>query len=128
MKGMTIAGVLLATAATQALATDLNVVGLFPNKAVVQINGGAPRTLSVGQKQDGVVLLSSSRDSAEFEIDGKRRTLKLGQQQVSRAGTLDTASTEDEQNDPSGLTIWALFNDSPDDFDVTYTDRRGRSV
>ena len=93
MKALTIAGVLLATVAAQALATDLNVVGLFPNKAVVQINGGAPRTLTAGQKQDGVLLLSSDRESAVFEIDGKRRTLKLGQQQVSRAGTLDTAST-----------------------------------
>ena len=93
MKASTIAGALLLIAAAPALATDVNVVGLFPGKAVVQINGGAPRTLSAGHKQEGVLLVSSDRESAVFEIDGRRRTLKLGQQQVSRAGTLDPAST-----------------------------------
>lgn len=93
MKASTIAGALLLIAASPALATDVNVVGLFPGKAVIQINGGAPRTLSAGQKQEGVLLVSSDRESAVFEIDGRRRTLKLGQQQVSRAGTLDPAST-----------------------------------
>jgi len=43
---------------TGALALDVNVVGLFPNKAVVQIDGGALQTLSVGQKtREGIVLL-----------------------------------------------------------------------
>jgi aspartyl protease family protein len=64
-----------------AQATDLNVVGLFPGKAVVSINGGQPRTLSIGRKtEEGVVLLSSDRDSATFDVDGKKRTLKMGQQ------------------------------------------------
>lgn len=42
--------------------------------------------------------------------------------------TLDTASTEDEQNDPSGLIVWGLFYDSSDDFNITYHDRQGRAV
>ena len=43
-----------------AAATDVTVVGLFPGKAVVTINRGAPRTLSVGQKTaEGVVLVSA---------------------------------------------------------------------
>lgn len=63
-----------------ALATDVNVVGLFPGKAVVSINGGQPRTLSTGQKtEEGVILVSSDRDSATFDVDGKRRVLKMGQ-------------------------------------------------
>jgi aspartyl protease family protein len=61
-------------------ATDLNVVGLFPGKALVSINGGQPRTLSAGQRtEEGVILVSSDRDSATFDVDGKRRVLKLGQ-------------------------------------------------
>jgi aspartyl protease family protein len=66
--------------AVPALATDVNVVGLFPGKAVVSINGGEPRTLREGQKTDeGVVLVTSERGSATFEIDGKRRVLGMGQ-------------------------------------------------
>ena len=63
-----------------AAATNVDVVGLFPNKAVVVINGGKPRTLSIGQTtSEGVRLLSADSDSATFEIDGKRETLTPGQ-------------------------------------------------
>ena len=62
-----------------ASALDVNVVGLFPNKALVQIDGGALQTLGVGQKsREGVVLLSVDRDSATFDIEGERTTLGLG--------------------------------------------------
>lgn len=63
-----------------ATATDVAVVGLFPNKAVVVIDGGKPRTLSVGQTTpEGVRLISADSESATFEIDGKRETLTPGQ-------------------------------------------------
>ena len=71
-----LASVLLAAAAG---ATDVTVSGLFPNKALVQINRGSLQTLSVGQKTpDGVMLVSVDRDSATFDIDGKRVTLGMG--------------------------------------------------
>lgn len=63
-----------------ATAADVSVVGLFPNKAVVVIDGGKPRTLSVGQTTpEGVRLISADSESATFEIDGKRETLTPGQ-------------------------------------------------
>lgn len=62
-----------------AAATDVNVIGLFPGKAVVVINGEKPRTLSAGQTSpEGVKLISADSDTAEFEIDGKRQVLGLG--------------------------------------------------
>src|SRR5271165_1933939 len=65
--------------ATGVAAMDVNVVGLFPNKAVVQIDGGALQTLAVGQKTaQGVTLVSVDRESATFDIDGQRMTLGLG--------------------------------------------------
>jgi aspartyl protease family protein len=68
-------------------ATDVNVVGLFPGKAVVSINGAAPRTLSAGQKtEEGVVLVSSDRESATLDIDGKRRVLRMGQHYSAPGG------------------------------------------
>jgi aspartyl protease family protein len=56
------------------------VVGLFPGKAVVVINGQAPRTIRVGEKTaEGVTLLSTASNSATLNIDGKRIELEVGQ-------------------------------------------------
>ena len=67
-------------------ATEVSVVGLFPSKALVQIDGGAPRTLSVGQKTaEGVALIGVDRDAATFDIDGKRATIGLTQARVGRS-------------------------------------------
>lgn len=69
-----------------AWATDVVLVGLFPNKALVQINGGAPRLLSPGQPAiDGVSLVAVARDSATLQVDGRRQTLAMGQGNHGRA-------------------------------------------
>jgi aspartyl protease family protein len=71
-------------ASTGAVATEVTVSGLFTNKAVVQIDGGPLRTLSVGQSTpEGVVLVSVERDAATFDIDGKRTTLGLGRARMA---------------------------------------------
>jgi len=74
----------LATAAALgsigAHATDVNVIGLFSSKAVLVINRGNPRTISVGETTaEGVKLISVDRNGAVLEIDGKRQTLEMGQ-------------------------------------------------
>lgn len=62
------------------LAADVTLVGLIGAKAIVVVNGGAPRTLAPGQKTaEGVLLLGTEKDAASFEIDGKKRTLRMGQ-------------------------------------------------
>jgi aspartyl protease family protein len=77
-----------ALACTGACAVDVNVIGLFPGKAVITVNRGAPRTLSVGDKTaEGVVLISTDSKGAIFEIDGKRETLEMGQHFESAAQT-----------------------------------------
>ena len=84
-RGAAVFAALLATS-LPASATDVNVVGLFPGRAIVVINGGAPRTLSVGQKSpEGVVLIGADSTGAVLEIDGKRQTLAMGQPFVSKA-------------------------------------------
>lgn len=61
-------------------ATNIEVTGLFNNKAMVSINGAPPRVLSAGQTSpEGVKLISATSSAATFEIDGKRRTLGMGQ-------------------------------------------------
>jgi aspartyl protease family protein len=69
-----------ALCAAPALATDVTVVGLFPNKAVVTIDRGSPKTLSIGERtHEGVLLVSVDARGATLEIDGKRQTLEMGQ-------------------------------------------------
>ena len=81
-------------------AVDIDVIGLFPGKAVVVIDGGPIRTLSVGQKTaQGVTLLSTDRETAIFDINGLQKKLNIGQHragptsaQPSQSATL-TADT-----------------------------------
>ncbi|MBI4988097.1 MAG: TIGR02281 family clan AA aspartic protease [Rhodocyclales bacterium] len=68
-----------AFAAFPAWAVDVGVVGLFPGKAVLVIDGGEPRTLSVGANVSGVRLIAVDQDSATVEIVGKRQRLSIGQ-------------------------------------------------
>ena len=67
-------------AGNESWAINVTLVGLFPGKAVVVIDGLEPRTISAGQKTpEGVTLISTASDSAVFDIDGKKQTLDLGQ-------------------------------------------------
>jgi aspartyl protease family protein len=81
--------VALALFASQALAAEVTLVGLIGAKAIVVIDGGAPRTLAPGQKTaEGVVLLGTEKEAASFEIEGRKRTLHMGQaySAAARAG------------------------------------------
>jgi aspartyl protease family protein len=64
---------------TVAWSASVSVVGLFKDKAIVSIDGGKPRTLSVGQTVQGVKLVAADSGSASFDVEGKRRTLNMGQ-------------------------------------------------
>lgn len=67
-------------AALPAAATDVTVIGLFPNMAVVTIDRGSPKTLKLGERtSEGVLLVSVGNGNAVLEIDGKRQTLEMGQ-------------------------------------------------
>lgn len=68
-----------AFAVHQALAADVGVVGLFPGKAVLVIDGGAPRTVSVGTSVGGVRLVAVDKESATVEWGGRRQRLAIGQ-------------------------------------------------
>ena len=74
-------------AAGGATAADVAVVGLFPGKAVLVVDGAAPRTIGIGGKTpEGGRLLSIDGDFATVEIDGKRQRLGIGDQVVSQGG------------------------------------------
>ena len=61
-------------------ATEIMVLGLFKNKAIVNIDG-KQRTLKKGKKSpEGVILVFADSDSAILEVDGKEQEFKLGRQ------------------------------------------------
>ncbi len=61
-------------------ALDVAVVGLFPGKAVLVIDSGAPKTYSVGNNiVDGIKLIDSDQSTATVEVNGKRQVITIGQ-------------------------------------------------
>lgn len=71
---------LLCLIAQAAGATEVSVAGLFNGKAMVSIDGGKHQMLSAGQTTaQGVKLVSADSREAVLEIDGKRKTLGMGQ-------------------------------------------------
>jgi aspartyl protease family protein len=63
--------ILLLLSASMAHANDITVAALFTGKAVLVVNGGAPRTISVGQSTpEGLRLISADSSSAVIEFQG----------------------------------------------------------
>ncbi|MDH4173181.1 MAG: TIGR02281 family clan AA aspartic protease [Betaproteobacteria bacterium] len=70
----------LALAALPAAAADVSFVGVIGERAaILVIDGGAPRTVKVGQTFGAVTVVSVERERAVIEVDGARRTLTRGQ-------------------------------------------------
>jgi aspartyl protease family protein len=79
-------------ACTTAWAASVSVVGLFKDKAIVSIDGGKPRTLSVGQTVQGVKLIAADSGGARFDVEGKRRSLGMGQSFAASAAPAERRS------------------------------------
>lgn len=70
----------LSTCALQAPAADISVVGLFPGKAVLVIDGKSPKTYSVGNTvSSGIKLVDVGPSSATFDTNGKKQKIDLGE-------------------------------------------------
>ncbi len=75
-----IIALLLTLAFACAARADVALVGLIGDKAaVLAVDGGEPKTVRVGQKWNAVTVISVERSQAIVEVDGKRRTLTIGQ-------------------------------------------------
>jgi aspartyl protease family protein len=68
-------------------ATSVGIIGLFKDKAIISVDGSPPKTLSIGQSMAGARLISATSEAALVEVDGKRRTLTLGQSFASVANS-----------------------------------------
>ncbi len=81
--------------------TRVNVVGLFNNKALIIINGGSPQNIRAGQTKNGVKLISANSNAATFIVEGKRKTLKMGQ--AASVGGRSASSSSGGVNSPVNL-------------------------
>ena len=65
--------------AASAYATDVDLVGLFPGKALLVVDGNNPKAYSVGQTiVPGVKLISAENGQAVIDFGGKRQTISIG--------------------------------------------------
>ncbi|MBS1197726.1 MAG: hypothetical protein H6R18_1511 [Proteobacteria bacterium] len=71
---------LLALVPGLASATDVGLVGVMGSKALLSINGSEPVPVAAGQSSQGVRVISVQGQQTIVEVDGKRRTLRVGQQ------------------------------------------------
>ncbi|AMP03625.1 TIGR02281 family clan AA aspartic protease [Collimonas pratensis] len=101
---------LSASLAPAAQASDIGVVGLFPGKAVLVIDGSSPKTYSVGSKvTDDVKLVEANGSSATLEVKGKRQVIGIGEY-VSRSMPGATSSVTLKVNPQGHFVADAQIN------------------
>ena len=72
----------LGTGAAQAQ-TAVALAGILGSKALLVVNGSAPRGIATGETHQGVRVISVEKEQALVEVDGARRSLRLGEAPVS---------------------------------------------
>jgi len=87
MKHALIAAAMLALACPPALAQAVALQGMLGTKALLIVNGSAPKSVAPGESHMGVKVLSTLGDQAVVEIEGKRVTLRVGDAPASVGAT-----------------------------------------
>ena len=85
LRVVTLAAVACLSAAAQA--DSVSLAGMMGSKALLIVNGGAPKTVAPGETHQGVKVLSTTADQAVIEQGGKRATLRVGDAPVSTGGS-----------------------------------------
>jgi len=80
------------SAAAQPAARSIALTGSMGSRALLAIDGGAPRVVAVGATVGGVKLLGMNGNEAVVEVDGQRRTLRLGEAAVNLGGAASAGS------------------------------------
>ncbi|MDN8617791.1 retropepsin-like aspartic protease family protein [Variovorax ginsengisoli] len=68
---------LCAAACALAQAQSVTLTGTIGSRAILIVNGGAPKTLAVGETFQGVKLVSLQGEQATVEAEGKRVALRM---------------------------------------------------
>jgi aspartyl protease family protein len=104
-------GLLFAFPATWA--ADISVVGLFPGKAVLVVDGGSPKTYAAGSAVTaGVRLLAVDRAGATLDNNGRREVLALGSH-VNRQAPAAQAGAVLQADERGHFFAQGMVNGSP---------------
>ena len=74
-----------------ALAQSVALAGTLGNKALLVVNGGAPKAVLAGETHLNVKVISTSGDQALLEFSGKRHTLRVGDAPLSVGASASAA-------------------------------------
>jgi aspartyl protease family protein len=74
---------LLATSGAVGYAQSVGLVGMMGGKALIVVDGSAPKGVAAGESFRGVKLISAQGDLALLEIAGKQHTMRVGDAPVS---------------------------------------------
>lgn len=77
---------LLAFGACGAMAQSVGLSGMLGGKALMIVDGSAPKTVAPGETFKGVKVVSTQGDQAVVEIGGKKHTLRVGDAPASVGG------------------------------------------
>lgn len=80
---LALAAFVAALCATQAQAQPVALAGMMGGKALLVVDGGAPKSVAVGETHQGVKVISTSGEQAVIEQSGRRQTLRVGESPVS---------------------------------------------
>ncbi|WP_367848928.1 TIGR02281 family clan AA aspartic protease [Rhodoferax sp. WC2427] len=78
--------VLCAAVVAGAQAQTVALSGMMGGKALLLVDGRAPKSVAPGETYMGVKVLSAANEEAVVEIAGKRATLRMGESPVSVKG------------------------------------------
>jgi len=73
----------LAFAAGAACAQNVTLQGVLGSKALIMVDGGAPKAVAAGETHQGVKVLAVAGDQATVEAGGRRQLLRVGEAPVS---------------------------------------------
>ena len=79
-----------------AQAQSVNLAGMLGGKALIIVDGSAPKTVGVGETHRGVKLIATQGDNATFDIAGKRLSLRVGDAPASVGGFGGAAPSGDK--------------------------------
>lgn len=81
------AALALALAAGAAAAQSVSLQGMLGSKALLVVDGGAPKAVGSGETWKGVKVVSTSGDQAVLEVNGRKQTLRVGDSPMAVGAT-----------------------------------------
>jgi len=82
---------LLVCTAQTVFAQHAELVGVLGNKALITVDGGAPKAVAVGDSYHGVKVMALQNDSATVQAADQIFTLRLGEAPGASAGATDNS-------------------------------------